>query len=84
MISSLCWRMIFSEPVSTFPDHALAPHRPDREHGDDDRDELQQHPQPHQFLGPVRRSAPHHVKKTKQQNERNGADRDGKQNRTQE
>ena len=34
------------------------PHQPYREHGDDDRGKLQQHPQPHQILRPVRRSAP--------------------------
>src|SRR5450756_1464546 len=31
---------LFGKPASTFPDHALTPHRPDREHGDDNRDEL--------------------------------------------
>ena len=62
----------------------LVPYRPDREHGDDNRDELQQYPQLHQFLGPVRRSAPHHVKKTQQQHQGDGSDRDRKKNRAQE
>jgi hypothetical protein len=61
-----------------------AAHRPDREHGDDDRNELQQHPQPHQLLGPVRRSASHHIEEAEHQHQRNGADRDGKYDRTQE
>src|ERR1700745_739845 len=55
-----------------------ASHGPERDHGDDDRDELQQDAQPHQALRGVGRTAPHHVDKTKQQDERNRRDRNGK------
>src|SRR5690348_2396062 len=54
----------------------LTSHRQDREHGDDDRDELQQHTQPHQLLRGVWRSALHHVDEAEQQHERGRADRD--------
>ena len=60
------------------PPTSLAPHRPDREHGDDDGDELQQHPQAHQLLRRVRRTAPHHVDQTKQKNQCDGRDRNRK------
>src|SRR5262249_26725539 len=54
----------------------LPSHRPDREHGDADRDELQQHTEPHQLLRGVGRSALHHVDETEQQHECARADRD--------
>src|SRR5438445_3034877 len=60
----------------------LMPHHPDGDHGDDDGDELQQHAQPHQVLRAVGRAALHHVDETEQKDQRHGADRHGKQNRT--
>jgi len=59
------------------PHLAMAAHRPNGEHDDDDRDELKQNPQSHQFLGAVRRAAPHHVEKTEQQHQRDRGHRDG-------
>src|SRR5215472_13376494 len=56
----------------------LASHDPEREHGDADRDELQHHAKTHQPLRRIRRSAPHHIDETHQQDKSDGADRDGK------
>src|SRR4029077_3457264 len=46
--------------------------------GDTDRDELQQHAQPHQPLRSIWRTAPHHVDEAHHQDQGDGADRDGK------
>src|SRR5206468_4249637 len=73
---------LIGKPVPTFPDQALAPRHPDGDHGDDDGGELQHHPQPHQVLRAVGRAALHHVDEAEQQDQRYGADRNGKQNRT--
>jgi len=51
-------------------------HDPDREHDNDDGDELQQDAQPHQLLGSVGRAPAHHVDKAEQQHDGDGADRD--------
>ena len=40
---------------------ALFADRPDGQHYDDDRDELQQHAKPHQLLRSMRRAAARHV-----------------------
>src|SRR6516162_1671046 len=63
---------------------ALASHHPDREHGDHDRHELQQHAQAHQLLGRVGRTTAHHVDEAEQQHHGNRADRDGKYELAQE
>ena len=55
---------------------------PDGKHDDDDGDELKQNPQLHQFLGTVRRAAPHHVEKTEDQDQRHGAECNGKEEHT--
>src|ERR1700754_4079689 len=62
----------------------LPPHDPEREHGDADRDELQQHTQPHQLLRRIRRAAPHHVDEPHQKDEGDGSDGDGKEYLAQE
>src|SRR5262249_49997031 len=49
--------------------------RPDGQHYDDDRDELQQHAKPHQLLRAVGRAAARHVGQCEQQHDRDGADR---------
>src|ERR1700684_188545 len=51
---------------------ALSSHGPERDHDDDQCDELEQDPQPHQLLRRVGRAAPHHVDKTEQQNKGTG------------
>src|SRR5579871_1766921 len=63
---------------------SLVARRPDSDHDDDDGDELKQNPQPHQFLGAVRRTAPHHVEKTEQQHQRNRGYRYGNNKSTEE
>src|SRR5215470_14035064 len=57
---------------------SLAPHRPDREHGDDDRNELQRHAPAHQLLRQVWRATAHHVDETEQEHQRDGGNRNGK------
>src|ERR1700761_2339553 len=70
--------------VSQDEGSTLTAHDPEREHGDADGNELQQHAQPHQLLRRVGRAAPHHVDETHQQNERDRADSDGKDDLAQE
>jgi hypothetical protein len=54
----------------------LSGHDPEREHDNDDGNELQQHAKPHQLLRFIGRAAPHHVDEAEQQHDRNGADGD--------
>ena len=53
-------------------------HDPDREHDNDDGDELQQHAKPHELLRCVARAPAHHIDETKEEHYRDGAD--GEQN----
>src|SRR5262249_39846172 len=64
------------DPVENDHRLALFADRPDGQHYDDDRDELQQHAKPHQLLRAVGGAAPRHVGKSEQQHDRDGADRD--------
>src|SRR4051794_30544199 len=52
-----------------------AAERPDRDHHDHDRDELQQDAQPHQPLRGVGRAATHHVDEAENQHNRHRTDR---------
>ena len=51
-------------------------HDPDREHDNDDGDELQQHAKPHELLRCVARAPARHVNDTKEEHHRDGADGD--------
>ena len=51
-------------------------HDPDRQHDNDDGDELQQHAKPHEFLRCVARASAHHINQTKEEHHRDGADGD--------
>ena len=62
----------------------LMTHRPHRQHGDDDGDELQHHAPPHQLLRSVGRTAAHHVDETEQQHDDNGGGGERKQDAGQE
>jgi hypothetical protein len=53
-------------------------HDPDRDHDNDDGDELQQHAKPHELLRCVARAPAHHIDETKEEHHRDGAD--GEQN----
>src|ERR1700704_5836660 len=59
----------------------LSAHGPDREHGNDDRHELQRHAPAHQLLRGIRRAATHHVEEAQQEHQRDGANGDGKDKR---
>src|SRR6186713_2869688 len=67
-------------PPCTLP---LFAHRPHHDHGDDDGDELQQHPKPHQVLRAAGRSAAHHVDEAEQQHDGHGRNHDRQNDRTQ-
>jgi len=51
-------------------------HDPDREHDNDDGDELQQHAKPHELLRCVARAPAHRIDETKEEHHRDGADGD--------
>ena len=53
-------------------------HDPDREHDNDDGDELQQHAKPHELLRCLARAPAHRIYETKEEHQRDGAD--GEQN----
>ena len=57
-------------------DHALAPQKPDRRQDDDDGDELQKNPQPHQLLRFLRRAAVRHIDEAEHKHEPDRPDGD--------
>jgi hypothetical protein len=65
-----CWERL-SHSLSL-----LFRHDPDREHDNDDGDELQQHAKPHELLRCVARAPARHVNDTKEEHHRDGADGD--------